>query len=96
MKALSIGSTRSRKTSADYKSPLLSLVSHCLQAIGHTGKLQNKGDFVTGKIAGTSYVVVRGEDMQLRAFHNVCSSLLCSFPILGPVFPNASLGVSVY
>ena len=42
-----------------------------LQAIGHTGKLQNKGDFVTGKIAGTSYVVIRGDDMQLRAFHNV-------------------------
>ena len=63
-----------------------------MQAIGHTGKLQNKGDFVTGKIAGTSYVVVRGEDMQLRAFHNVSHfhnplrfSLSCQLPLLQTV-----------
>lgn len=45
-------------------------VAH-LQAVGHQGKLQHRGDFITGKIAGTAYVIVRGDDMQLRAFHNV-------------------------
>ena len=35
-------------------------------------QLQNIGDFVAGSVAGEPYVVVRGEDQQLRAFFNVC------------------------
>ncbi|MGH3762911.1 aromatic ring-hydroxylating oxygenase subunit alpha [Actinophytocola sp.] len=31
------------------------------------------GDYVTGTLLGNPYVVVRGTDGELRAFHNVCS-----------------------
>ncbi|CAL5220057.1 g2008 [Coccomyxa viridis] len=40
--------------------------------IGHAGQAPNPGDYFTGTIADVNYVVVRGEDNQLRAFHNVC------------------------
>lgn len=46
-------------------------VQNTVQAVGHTGKLQKSGDFITGTFAGTSYVVVKGEDGNLRAFYNV-------------------------
>lgn len=40
--------------------------------IGHTGQAPNPGDYFTGSMAGVNYVVVRGNDGVLRAFHNVC------------------------
>ncbi len=42
-----------------------------MQMIGHAGQAPNPGDYFTGTIADVNYVVVRGEDNQLRAFHNV-------------------------
>ena len=42
-----------------------------VQMIGHAGQAPNPGDYFTGTIADVNYVVVRGEDNQLRAFHNV-------------------------
>jgi choline monooxygenase len=35
-------------------------------------QLRNPGDYVAGTVANEPYVVVRGEDKQLRAFYNVC------------------------
>ena len=35
-------------------------------------QFKKPGDFVAGSVAGEPYVVVRGEDNQLRAFFNVC------------------------
>ena len=41
-------------------------------AVGPIDRVQKPGDFFTGEIAGEPYVVVRGEDGELRAFFNVC------------------------
>ena len=49
------------------------------QMIGHAGQAPNPGDYFTGSIADLNYVVVRGDDNQLRAFHNVSSSISLSF-----------------
>lgn len=35
-------------------------------------QLESPGDFVAGRVANEPYVVVRGEDDELRAFYNVC------------------------
>ena len=53
--------------------------------IGHAGQAPNPGDYFTGTIADINYVVVRGEDNQLRAFHNVGSG---SNLALGPCMPR--------
>ncbi len=39
--------------------------------IGHASQAPNPGDYFTGSVADINYVVVRGDDGQLRAFHNV-------------------------
>lgn len=39
--------------------------------IGHASQAPNPGDYFTGSVADVNYVVVRGDDGQLRAFHNV-------------------------
>lgn len=44
--------------------------------IGHASQAPNPGDYFTGSVADINYVVVRGDDGQLRAFHNV-SYRLC-------------------
>ena len=44
----------------------------CAQMVGRVEQLANPGDFLTGSVLRTSYVVVRGSDGSLRAFHNVC------------------------
>jgi len=41
-------------------------------AVGRTDQVQNPGDYFTGQLVDNPYVVVRGEDTRLRAFHNVC------------------------
>ncbi|CAL8471392.1 g10934 [Coccomyxa elongata] len=42
------------------------------QMIGHASQAPNPGDYFTGSVADINYVVVRGDDGQLRAFHNIC------------------------
>lgn len=42
------------------------------QAVGRAGQVASPGDYFTGAIAGDPFVVVRGDDGTLRAFHNVC------------------------
>jgi Rieske 2Fe-2S family protein len=47
---------------------------------GRTAELPAAGSYVVRKIANANVLVVRGEDGQLRAFHNVCrhrGTLLC-------------------
>lgn len=39
--------------------------------IGHASQAPNPGDYFTGSVADINYVIVRGDDGQLRAFHNV-------------------------
>lgn len=41
-------------------------------AVGRLDQVSKPGDYFTGEIVGNPYVVVRGEDGVLRAFHNVC------------------------
>ena len=41
-------------------------------AVGRTGEVADPGDYITGRIVDNPYVVVRGDDGVLRAFHNVC------------------------
>jgi choline monooxygenase len=40
--------------------------------VGRMDQVRSPGDYFTGDIIGNPYVVVRGDDGQLRAFHNVC------------------------
>jgi choline monooxygenase len=40
--------------------------------VGHVQQAPNPGDYFTGSMADINYVIVRGDDGQLRAFHNVC------------------------
>ena len=35
-------------------------------------QVQNVGDYFTGKFVDVSFVIVRGEDDQVHAFHNAC------------------------
>jgi choline monooxygenase len=42
------------------------------QLIAHTSRLRNAGDHVVCDFAGLPVLAVRGEDGELRAFHNVC------------------------
>lgn len=41
-------------------------------AVGTIHPLQNVGDYITGNILGTRYLICKSEDGDLRAFHNVC------------------------
>lgn len=42
------------------------------QYVGHTGHLQKSGDYFSGNFLDHPFVVVKGEDEEIRAFHNVC------------------------
>jgi choline monooxygenase len=42
------------------------------QAVGRTDQVREPGQFFTGDVAGEPFVVVRGDDGELRAFFNVC------------------------
>src|SRR5262249_55540025 len=42
------------------------------QVVGHVSELRTPGDYVTLDIMGERVFVLRGEDGELRAFHNVC------------------------
>jgi choline monooxygenase len=42
------------------------------QVAGRADQVREKGQFFTADITGEPIVVVRGDDAQLRAFHNVC------------------------
>ena len=41
--------------------------------VGRTEQVNKPGKFFSGNMMGNPYVVVRGEDGVLRAFHNICS-----------------------
>ena len=41
-------------------------------AVGRRDQLEKPGDYFTGDLVDNPYVVVRGDDGVLRAFHNVC------------------------
>jgi choline monooxygenase len=42
------------------------------QAVARADQVARPGDYIAGVLAGDPYVVVRGDDGELRAFHNVC------------------------
>lgn len=42
------------------------------QCIGHVCMARKSGDYFTHKVADQELVIVRGDDNQLRVFHNVC------------------------
>ncbi len=39
---------------------------------GHAGAVPESGDYLTRRLRDASFIVIRGEDGALRAFHNVC------------------------
>lgn len=39
---------------------------------GHESELPNRGDFVVVEVAGASIILIRGQDGDLHAMHNVC------------------------
>ena len=45
----------------------------CWQLVGHITDIPGAGDYVVEDISGMSVIVMRGQDMQIRAFHNVCA-----------------------
>ena len=42
------------------------------QPVAHVGQLPGPGDFLGGCFLDVPWLIVRGEDSQLRAFHNTC------------------------
>ena len=42
------------------------------QMLGHVNEVANPGDYKTSDLLGDRALVIRGEDLKLRAFHNVC------------------------
>ena len=42
------------------------------QLIGHISDLPNPGDYITLDVVDERALIIRGQDNQLRAFHNVC------------------------
>ncbi len=42
------------------------------QVVCHVGDLPDPGDFMTSDMVGERALVVRGRDMKIRAFHNLC------------------------
>ena len=44
----------------------------CWLPVGHVGQIQEPGDYFIGEITGNPYVVVRGNDGNIYAHHNVC------------------------
>ncbi|KAK9817021.1 hypothetical protein WJX72_008478 [[Myrmecia] bisecta] len=61
-----------------YLSPLVAHLEHrtvfqqSWQAVGHLGQVSDPGSFFTGSLLNMGYLVCRGQDGILRAFHNVC------------------------
>lgn len=43
------------------------------QLFGHANDLPNPGDYRVEDISGSSVIVMRGQDGEIRAFHNVCA-----------------------
>lgn len=49
------------------------LFPHTWQPVARVADIQEPGSYISGCFANTPWVVVRGEDGALHAFHNVCS-----------------------
>ena len=50
----------------------LQVFSRSWQFIAHVSQLANSGDHVVGRIGNLPVLAVRGDDGEIRAFHNVC------------------------
>ena len=50
----------------------VNVFSRTWQLVGRTDQLEASGNFITGRLAGEPFVVVRGSDGVLRGFLNVC------------------------
>lgn len=42
-----------------------------------TSRVQQPGDYVCGQLGDVRYLLLRGQDGQLRAFHNVSLDAVC-------------------
>ncbi|HXZ13453.1 MAG TPA: aromatic ring-hydroxylating dioxygenase subunit alpha [Candidatus Sulfotelmatobacter sp.] len=51
---------------------LRNIFSRTWQAIGRTDQVEKPGQYITAAVAGEPVVAVRGSDLKLRAFFNVC------------------------
>ncbi len=59
-------------SSAIHDLELRAIQARSWQPVARTEQLQEPGAFVTGVLAGEPWLLVRGEDGNLRAFHNTC------------------------
>ena len=48
------------------------LFQHNWQLVGHVNEVPASGDFLTFDLRGDRALIIRGDDHQVRAFHNVC------------------------
>jgi Rieske 2Fe-2S family protein len=51
--------------------------------VGHVSELPSRGDYLVVEIAGASVILVRGQDDEIRAMHNVCrhrGARICTEP----------------
>ncbi len=48
------------------------IFSKSWQLVGHSGRLQNPGDYLTGTVADNPVILVCGKDQKIRSFYNVC------------------------
>jgi Rieske 2Fe-2S family protein len=48
------------------------LFARTWQPIGSTDEVRNVGEYITATFGGSPLLVVRGDDGELRAFHNIC------------------------
>ena len=49
------------------------------QIVGRTAQVASKGNFFTGAICGSRFIVCRAEDDQLHAYHNVSLVVVQAF-----------------
>jgi len=60
-----------------------------VQMVCAESQVQQPGDFLCGTLGDARYLLVRGQDGQLRAFHNVRCLRLCSTVVSDVCWRNA-------
>ena len=55
-----------------YKAEQTQVFARNWVAVAPLGDIANAGDIITAEVGGQSLIIVRGDDDEVRAFHNVC------------------------
>ncbi len=76
--SVSLGMNRGGLPAWTYSNPEMALLENewafhrRWQLVGHVSEIPNPGDFLTFDVAGERALVVRSDDGEVRAFHNLC------------------------